>query len=79
MDFRHRKALTKKSLLLQRLSMLLISGPSRYEWTHGIENVDADIFEDKIYPRAQRRISVTFRNVRKDYLAERKALKKIVD
>ena len=36
MDFRHGKDGRKVSVFLQRRSLLVMSGESRYSWTHGI-------------------------------------------
>jgi hypothetical protein len=46
-----------------------MSGPARYEWTHGIEATDSDHYEGKWYKR-KKRVSVTFRTVIPEYLVE---------
>ncbi len=62
MDFRHTKTLEKKSILLERRSLLVLSKSARYKWTHGIDGVTVDLINGKEYPR-ERRVSLTFRNV----------------
>lgn len=58
MDFIHATTDETRSLVLERGSALLLSGPARYEWQHQIRPRR----KDHGVPR-QRRVSLTFRNV----------------
>lgn len=67
MEFR--KGLEKRSVLLPRRSLLIISGESRYDWTHGITPRVLDVV---VTPngnlstrRRSKRTSLTFRRLRK--------------
>lgn len=53
---------TKIELLLPPRSLVVLSGESRYLWTHGIAGRKIDDFEGAIIKRS-RRISLTFRKV----------------
>ena len=44
-------------------SLLVMSGESRYQWTHGIRPRKLDILPDGNFRARKRRISVTFRRV----------------
>lgn len=52
----------EESLLLERGSLLVLSGPSRYDWRHAIPGRKNDRVGDRVIPRG-RRVSLTFRNV----------------
>jgi alkylated DNA repair dioxygenase AlkB len=63
MDFRHVGDERRESLLLERRSLLILSGPARYEWQHGIAARKNDVWHEMKYSRA-RRLSITFRSVK---------------
>ena len=52
----------QESLLLERGSLLVLSGAARYDWRHAIPGRKSDNFGERIIPRG-RRISLTFRTV----------------
>jgi len=52
----------KEELLLDRGSLLVLSGPARYEWHHAIPGRKSDHIDGRAIPRG-RRVSLTFRNV----------------
>ncbi|XP_050327686.1 alkylated DNA repair protein alkB homolog 8 [Bactrocera neohumeralis] len=66
MDFR--RGSDRQPLKLLRRSMLVMSGTSRYDWTHGITPRTLDIVPSEtgltVMPR-QKRISLTFRRLRR--------------
>lgn len=62
MDFTNPKTGEKKSLALEDRSLIILSGPARYEWQHAIPARKSDII-DGIKTERTRRISLTFRNV----------------
>lgn len=77
MDFRHSQQGKHLSVFLPRRSLLVMTGESRYHWTHGITQRKSDIIavgEGKGLTLLQRRTrtSFTFRKVIKD----RRPLKK---
>ncbi len=53
----------KASLLLEPLSLLVLSGDARYGWKHSIPARKSDIWQDYTMPRS-RRVSLTFRTVK---------------
>ena len=59
MDFIQKE---KISRLLEARSLLILSGPSRYHWKHGIAARKFDIYDGNKIIR-QRRVSITFRKV----------------
>lgn len=61
-DFKHLKSTKKESILLQRRSLLVMSGEARYNYEHGIAPRINDVFNNKKRQR-ERRISLTFRKV----------------
>jgi alkylated DNA repair dioxygenase AlkB len=63
MDFRNPQGNRRESLLLEPRSLLVLSGPARYEWQHGIAARKSDVWQGMKIPRS-RRISVTFRSVK---------------
>lgn len=62
MDFINLKSKEKIEVMLEPRSLVIISGESRYNWTHGIASRKTDTFMDRKFER-QLRISLTFRNV----------------
>uniref|UniRef100_A0A1I8PW84 tRNA (carboxymethyluridine(34)-5-O)-methyltransferase n=1 Tax=Stomoxys calcitrans TaxID=35570 RepID=A0A1I8PW84_STOCA len=67
MEFR--KGLEKRSVLLPRRSLLVMSGESRYDWTHGITPRILDVVMtthgNLTTQRRSKRTSLTFRKLRK--------------
>lgn len=66
MDFR--KDNKKVSLALPARSLLIMSGESRYAWTHGISSRHNDVIDDDdglTTKERGKRISLTFRKVRR--------------
>ncbi|MCS6815287.1 MAG: alpha-ketoglutarate-dependent dioxygenase AlkB [Cyanobacteria bacterium] len=51
-----------RSLLLERCSLVVLAGESRYEWRHAIARRKTDKIGDQMLPR-NRRVSLTFRTV----------------
>lgn len=51
-----------REVLLPRCSLLLLGGPARYDWRHGIAKRKTDTASSGRRPR-RRRISITFRTV----------------
>lgn len=62
MDFSNPKTGEKKSIILKERSLVVLSGPARYEWQHAIPARKSDII-DGIKTERTRRVSLTFRNV----------------
>lgn len=62
MDFSNPKTGEKKSIVLEDRSLIVLSGPARYEWQHAIPARKSDIIDGMKNERA-RRVSLTFRNV----------------
>ena len=62
MDFSNLKTGEKKSIVLEERSLIVLSGPARYEWQHAIPARKSDIINGIKTERA-RRVSLTFRNV----------------
>lgn len=62
MDFSNLKTGEKKSLVLEERSLIVLSGPARYEWQHAIPARKSDVINGIKTERA-RRVSLTFRNV----------------
>jgi alkylated DNA repair dioxygenase AlkB len=61
-DFKHKQTREVVSLLLMPRSLIVMSGPARYDWTHGIAGRKSDDFAGKKWPRG-RRVSLTYRKV----------------
>uniref|UniRef100_A0A251UCZ9 Putative oxoglutarate/iron-dependent dioxygenase n=1 Tax=Helianthus annuus TaxID=4232 RepID=A0A251UCZ9_HELAN len=55
----------RKALYLPPRSMLLLSGEGRYAWQHYIPHHKVDMVNNTIIERGPRRVSFTFRKVRK--------------
>jgi alkylated DNA repair dioxygenase AlkB len=62
MDFRHRQTKRHIEIVLSPRSLLIMSGESRYDWTHGIAARSHDVIGGVKQPRL-RRVSMTLRNV----------------
>jgi alkylated DNA repair dioxygenase AlkB len=60
MNFERFSSTEKASVILAPLSLLVLSGESRYDWMHSIPPRKVDMLGDKELPRA-RRVSLTFR------------------
>lgn len=62
MGFIHKSTKEKKELLLEKNSLLILSGDARYDWLHGIQARKKDNYNGKEIIR-ERRVSLTFRSV----------------
>jgi len=62
MDFRNRKDGRQISLWLEPRSLVMLTGESRYDWTHSIPARMNDIYHGDTIPR-DRRLSITMRKV----------------
>lgn len=62
MELSNLKTGEKKFLVLKARSLIVLSGPARYEWQHAIPARKSDIING-IKTERTRRISLTFRNV----------------
>ncbi len=62
MEFFNPKTGEKKSILLEDRSLIVLSGPARYEWQHAIPARKSDIING-IKTERIRRVSLTFRTV----------------
>lgn len=62
MNFKELKSSKKYEILLQRRSLLVISGESRYDYEHGISERKSDVYNETKRVR-RRRVSLTFRQV----------------
>ncbi len=62
MEFSNPKTGEKKSIILEEGSLIVLSGPARYEWQHAIPARKSDIING-IKTERTRRVSLTFRNV----------------
>jgi len=62
MEFSHSGTGDKKELLLERGSLVVLSGPARYEWQHAIPARKSDVV-DGVKIERKRRVSLTFRKV----------------
>lgn len=62
MDFSNPKTGEKNSIVLEERSLIVLSGPARYEWQHAIPARKSDVI-DSIKTERTRRVSLTFRNV----------------
>ena len=63
MEFLHPPTGRREALLLKPRSLLILSGPARYEWQHTIRPRKADMAGGTRLPRS-RRLSLTFRKVK---------------
>ncbi|XWS62293.1 hypothetical protein CRYUN_Cryun07bG0198000 [Craigia yunnanensis] len=57
--------LSRKAIYLPPRSMLLLSGEARYAWHHYIPHHKIDKVKETMIRRGSRRVSFTFRKVRK--------------
>jgi alkylated DNA repair dioxygenase AlkB len=62
MDFIDLGSKEKIEVLLEPRSLVIINGPARHSWTHGIAQRKTDVFKGTTYARKVR-ISMTFRKV----------------
>jgi alkylated DNA repair dioxygenase AlkB len=63
MDFRHRTDKRHDPIWLEERDLLIMTGESRYDWTHGIAKRTTDtLASGKCIPRS-RRLSITLRSV----------------
>jgi alkylated DNA repair dioxygenase AlkB len=62
MDFMGKEG-EKAPQFLEPRSLVVLSGPARYQWRHSIAPRKTDKYQGDIIPR-RRRLSLTFRNVR---------------
>jgi alkylated DNA repair dioxygenase AlkB len=62
MVFRHRISGERRSVMLEPLMLLILSGEARYDWTHEIPARKSDVINGERQPRT-RRVSLTFRTV----------------
>ena len=65
MEFADTRSDEERSQRLERGSLLILKGESRFQWQHGIPARKSDRVEGAVVPRG-RRISLTFRNVIQD-------------
>jgi len=72
MDFRYPGSKEKKSIVLPPRSMLVLTGPARYKWSHGISHRKIDCINGSIVQR-KRRVSLTLRKV-----LEKKAINPLI-
>jgi alkylated DNA repair protein alkB family protein 8 len=63
MQLRRPDRSARKSVLLRRRSLLVLSGEARYAWEHGIATRSVDLVDGRLVRRA-RRVSLTLRRVR---------------
>lgn len=62
MEFSNLKTGEKKSIALEDRSLIVLSGPARYEWQYAIPARKSDIVNG-VKTERTRRVSLTFRNV----------------
>lgn len=62
MEFSNPKTGAKKSIVLKERSLIVLSGPARYEWQHAIPARKSGIING-IKTERTHRVSLTFRNV----------------
>lgn len=62
MEFSHPGTEDEKELLLEERSLVILSGPVRYEWQHAIPARKSDMV-DGVKIARKRRVSLTFRKV----------------
>lgn len=62
MEFSNPKTGEKKSIVLEDRSLIVLSGPARYEWQHAIPTRKSDIING-VKTERTRRVSLTFRSV----------------
>ncbi len=52
-----------RALFLPRRSLLVMSGPARYQWAHYIPHRKRDMVDGEVAARSSHRVSFTFRQV----------------
>jgi alkylated DNA repair dioxygenase AlkB len=62
MVFRKRSTSERRSVILEPLNLLILTGEARYDWTHEIPARQSDVINGARQPRT-RRVSLTFRTV----------------
>jgi alkylated DNA repair dioxygenase AlkB len=62
MEFSNPETGEKKSIVLEECSLIVLSGPARYEWQHAIPARKSDLINGIKTERACR-VSLTFRKV----------------
>lgn len=62
MTFRRKRAGEQRSLVLEPLTLLILSDEARYDWTHEIPARKSDLVDGQRQARS-RRVSLTFRTV----------------
>jgi alkylated DNA repair dioxygenase AlkB len=62
MEFSYPGTGDKKELLLEDCSLVVLSGPARYEWQHAIPARKSEVIDGVKTPR-KRRVSLTFRKI----------------
>eukprot|EP00467_Chlorarachnion_reptans_P018647 CAMPEP_0114527464 /NCGR_PEP_ID=MMETSP0109-20121206/23633_1 /TAXON_ID=29199 /ORGANISM="Chlorarachnion reptans, Strain CCCM449" /LENGTH=632 /DNA_ID=CAMNT_0001709437 /DNA_START=166 /DNA_END=2064 /DNA_ORIENTATION=- len=62
MDFRYPKSTEKKSIILPRRSLLVLTKEARYTWSHGIAHRSFDCLHGNVVKRS-RRVSLTLRRI----------------
>jgi alkylated DNA repair dioxygenase AlkB len=62
MIFANERAAGREEMILAANSLLVLTGPARYEWTHAIPARKSDIINGQRVARG-RRVSLTFRQV----------------
>jgi len=66
MCFQHADKDLRKCVLIPRRSLLLMTGPSRYDWTHCIRHRTVDCINGEVVKR-ELRISITFRHINQEF------------
>jgi len=64
MQFKNSRSDQTEQALLMPRSIIVLTGPARYEWSHEILRLKEDIIENNVFKRSKR-ISITFRRVKK--------------
>jgi len=62
MNFSNNKGNVKHDILLEPLSLIILTQESRFKWKHAITSSMNDIINEKLVPRKMR-ISITFRKI----------------
>jgi len=70
-DFSLESNSTKKTLFMERRSIVVLIGDSRFKWKHGIKGLASDTVGTKEFKR-KKRISLTYRNMIQEYLDEQR-------
>ncbi|KAH9255091.1 hypothetical protein BASA81_006850 [Batrachochytrium salamandrivorans] len=59
-----REGIQRVNLWVPRRAVLLMEGPSRFAFSHGIASRKSDLVDGVVVPRGARRVSLTFRIIR---------------